>query len=50
MMAKWYEVPEYTDSSVVYSKVRLVRNWAEYPFPEKMTKDQSMEHNPVQSP
>ena len=43
MMAKWYEVPEYTDSSVVYSKVRLVRNWAEYPFPEKMTKDQSME-------
>ncbi len=42
-MAKWYEVPEYADSSVVYSKVRLVRNWAEYPFPEKMTKEQSME-------
>ncbi len=42
-MAKWYEVPGNTDSGVVYSKVRLVRNWAEYPFPGKMTKEQSME-------
>lgn len=42
-MAKWYEVPGNTDSGVVYSKVRLVRNWAEYPFPGKMTKEQSLE-------
>ena len=42
-MAKWYEVPGNADSNVVYSRVRLVRNWAEYPFPGKMTKDQSME-------
>lgn len=42
-MAKWYAVPENTDSSVVYSKVRLVRNWADYPFPGKMTNEQSME-------
>jgi len=42
-MEKWYEVPENIDSSVVYSKVRLVRNWAAYPFPDKMSKEQSME-------
>ena len=42
-MTKWYEVPEYVDSSVIYSKVRLVRNWAEYPFPGKMAKEQSLE-------
>ena len=42
-MTKWYEVPEYMNSSVIYSKVRLVRNWAEYPFPGKMTKEQSLE-------
>ena len=42
-MAKWYEVPGNADSGVVYSKVRLVRNWAEYPFPGKMTKEQSLE-------
>ena len=42
-MGKWYEVPEYPDSNVVYSRIRLVRNWAEYPFPETMTKEQSLE-------
>ena len=43
MMEKWYEVPESLDSCVIYSKVRLVRNWSEYPFPDKMTREQSME-------
>ena len=42
-MEKWYEVPGNADSNVVYSRIRLVRNWAEYPFPGKMTKEQSME-------
>lgn len=42
-MGKWYEVPGYPDSNVVYSRIRLVRNWAEYPFPETMTKEQSLE-------
>lgn len=42
-MTKWYEVPGNTDSNVVYSRVRLVRNWAEYPFPGTMTKQQSFE-------
>lgn len=42
-MEKWYSVPGKEDSNVVYSRVRLVRNWREYPFPQKMTKEQSME-------
>lgn len=43
MMEKWYEVPESLDSCVIYSKIRLARNWSEYPFPDKMTREQSME-------
>ena len=42
-MTKWYDVPEDVNSSVIYSKIRLVRNWEEYPFPNKMTKEQSLE-------
>lgn len=42
-MAKWYEVPGNRDSNVVYSRIRLVRNCADYPFPGNMTKEQSQE-------
>lgn len=42
-MEKWFDVPEKEGSCVVYSRVRLVRNWREYPFPGKMTKEQSAE-------
>ena len=42
-MSKWYEEPGHPGSNVVYSRVRLVRNWREYPFPGKMTKEQSAE-------
>lgn len=42
-MSKWYEEPGRPGSNVVYSRVRLVRNWREYPFPGKMTKEQSAE-------
>ncbi|MBQ7797163.1 MAG: ATP--guanido phosphotransferase [Lachnospiraceae bacterium] len=42
-MAKWYDVPGNMDSNVVYSRIRLVRNWADYPFPGKMTREQSLE-------
>lgn len=42
-MAKWFEVPGNAGSNVVYSRIRLVRNWAEYPFPGKMTREQSLE-------
>lgn len=43
MMEKWYDVPGNQDSNVVYSRIRLVRNWADYPFPGTMTKEQSYE-------
>lgn len=42
-MEKWYNVPGKEDSNVVYSRVRLVRNWKEYPFPGKLTAEQSRE-------
>ena len=42
-MMKWYDVPGNMDSNVVYSRIRLVRNWADYPFSGKMTKEQSQE-------
>ena len=43
MMMKWYDVPGNQDSNVVYSRIRLVRNWADYPFSGKMTEEQSRE-------
>lgn len=42
-MEKWYNVPGKEDSNVVYSRVRLVRNWKEYPFPGNLTAEQSRE-------
>lgn len=40
-MAKWFEAEGKEMSNVVYSRVRLVRNWKEYPFPGKMTREQN---------
>ena len=42
-MNKWYEDPGTPGSNVIYSRIRLVRNWREYPFPGKMTREQSAE-------
>ena len=42
-MVKWYEMPVGEGSNVIYSRVRLVRNWSEYPFPGKLTDAQSAE-------
>ena len=42
-MAKWFEEAEKEMSNVIYSRVRLVRNWKEYPFPGKMTREQGAE-------
>ena len=42
-MKKWYDVPGKEGSNVIYSRVRLVRNWRDYPFPGKMTREQSAE-------
>lgn len=41
-MEKWYDVPEDHASNVLFSRVRLVRNWAAYPFPERLTAEQSV--------
>ena len=42
-MDKWYEVPGKAGTNVIYSRVRLVRNLKEYPFPGCLTKEQSAE-------
>lgn len=42
-MEKWYDVPETADSNVIYSRIRLVRNWQDYPFSGKMTREQNLE-------
>ena len=42
-MDKWYEVPGKAGTNVIYSRVRLVRNLKEYPFPGRLTKEQSAE-------
>ena len=42
-MDKWYEAPQTGGTNVIYSRIRLVRNWKEYPFPGRMTKEQSQE-------
>ena len=43
MMMKWYDVPGTQDSNVVYSRIRLVRNWVDYPFSGTMTEEQKKE-------
>lgn len=42
-MEKWFDIEEQGSSNVICSRVRLVRNWKEYPFPSKMTAEQSAE-------
>lgn len=42
-MDRWFDLPGNPDSNVVYSRVRFVRNWQDYPFPGKMTNEQSAE-------
>lgn len=41
-MEKWYEAAPTEKTTVLYSRVRLVRNWKEYPFPRTMTREQSL--------
>ena len=42
-MLKWFEQVEEKNSNIVCSKVRLARNWSEYVFPSKLSKEQSQE-------
>ncbi len=39
-MSKWYEGTEYSGSNVIYSRIRLSRNWAEHPFPSRMSREE----------
>ena len=38
-MDKWYEVPGKAGTNVIYSRVRLVRNLKEYPFPGRVSEN-----------
>lgn len=42
-MPKWFERVDNNKSNVVLSRVRLARNWEEYPFPLKLSEDKSVE-------
>ena len=42
-MKKWFEETDAIHSNLVYSRVRLTRNWAEYPFPARMSDARSRE-------
>ena len=42
-MSKWFEQTDCNGSNVVYSRVRLARNWDEYAFPSKMNQEESGE-------
>ncbi len=42
-MSKWFEQTDCTGSNVVYSRVRLARNWDEYAFPAKLDQKQAQE-------
>lgn len=35
-MRKWFEQTAYSGSHVIYSRIRLSRNWDEHPFPARM--------------
>lgn len=42
-MSKWFEQTDCNGSNVVYSRIRLARNWDEYAFPSKMTQEECRE-------
>ena len=42
-MSRWFEQTDCTGSNVVYSRVRLARNWDEYAFPAKLDQKQAQE-------
>lgn len=42
-MSKWFDKLGNERSSIVYSRLRLARNWDEYVFPSRMSEEQSRE-------
>ena len=39
-MGRWYDSVDNKSSNIVYSRIRLARNWDEYTFPSRMTREQ----------
>ena len=39
-MSKWFDSVDNKNSNIVYSRIRLARNWDEYAFPSRMTAQQ----------
>ena len=42
-MLKWVECEEENRQNIISSKIRLARNWSEYVFPAKLSKEESLE-------
>ena len=42
-MLKWFECEEENRQNIISSKIRLGRNWSEYVFPAKLSKEESLE-------
>ena len=42
-MLRWFEKPETSSGNVVYSRVRLARNWDAYQFPQTLSDDEGKE-------
>lgn len=42
-MSKWFDSVDNKSSNVVYSRIRLARNWDNYAFPSRMTVEQRRE-------
>ena len=42
-MSKWYEKTLEEKSNIIYSRIRLARNWDEYVFPSRLDEEGSRE-------
>lgn len=42
-MMKWFEETDRNSPNIIYSRIRLVRNWSEYPFSWKLTEERARE-------
>ena len=42
-MSKWYDAIDCSQSNIMYSRIRLARNWDEYVFPSRLTRGQCEE-------
>ena len=40
-MSKWFEKEHEGSSNIMYSRIRLARNWEAFPFPSRLDRDES---------